>query len=148
MLNLKNPLNLTIVILVLILVVLGLYWLYKTYFGENFNDHAMEKSSDEYTLVLFYAPWCPHCTTYKPEFELLGESLKLGNIKVNILTINMEDQAELNSDFKSRFIQGVGNIEGYPTVALFKNGKKLTEYNGERNKEGLSNFLEKFAHSL
>ena len=34
------------------------------------------------------------------------------------------------------------NISGFPTMILLDNGKKVSDYNGERDKSGLLAFLE------
>ena len=85
------------------------------------------------TLALFYAPWCGHCKSFKPEFEKLKNSYK-GPVK--IVGINCDE------DKKSAEKHG---IQGFPTLRLYKNGlnnvNDFQEYNGQRTAGALNNFL-------
>jgi protein disulfide-isomerase-like protein len=82
------------------------------------------------TVVLFYAPWCPHCKDIMPMWKKLVEKHSSDN-KVEVKKVNCEDkpeQAEQN------------DVQGFPTIIMFKNGKKV-KYEGERTEEGIENFI-------
>ena len=38
-------------------------------------DHSPYMTLDRPSLVIFYAPWCPHCKHYKSTYEEIGERL-------------------------------------------------------------------------
>ena len=42
-------------------------------YKENFDGHEPTGTTAEF--VMFYADWCPHCQTAKPEVEKLKEQL-------------------------------------------------------------------------
>src|SRR5690606_16086706 len=52
--------------------------------GKNFNEIVMDQN--KHVLVMFYAPWCPHCQQLEPEYVKLAEYFKerreLGNILI------------------------------------------------------------------
>jgi len=73
------------------------------------------------SLVMFYAPWCPHCKNIKPEFSKASSSLKAGQI-----------MAALDCSKFSDFCKGKG-VNGYPTLQIFENGAYLKDYSGKRS---------------
>jgi protein disulfide-isomerase-like protein len=84
---------------------------------ENMNHDSM---------VLFYAPWCPHCKTVMGDWAKLKKTAPSG---VKIAKVNCEEKPEMAEKH---------DIKGFPTIILFKNGKKVY-FEGPRN---LENFLE------
>lgn len=76
-------------------------------------------------LVEFYAPWCGHCKSLKPEWEMAATGLK-GIISV----------AGVDADAHGSLAQQYG-IQGFPTIKLFytdaAGSLKTVEYKGGRN---------------
>ncbi|XP_063220307.1 dnaJ homolog subfamily C member 10-like [Bacillus rossius redtenbacheri] len=69
-------------------------------------DTLVLQSKDAW-LVDFYAPWCGHCVTFAPEFEILSQWLK-GRVRAG----------KLDCDKYYQFCHKCG-VVGYPTVKLY-----------------------------
>lgn len=91
--------------------------------SEHFEDFEDTK---EKSMVLFYAPWCGHCKNMMSDWDALQSKAPKG---VKIVKVNCDEHPEVASRH---------NVEGFPTIVLFKGGKKIY-FTGERN---LENFLE------
>ena len=89
-----------------------------------------------YKFHMYYADWCPHCHTAKPEFEKLvadGSTLTIGGKKVLVEAIEGEKNPE----------KVLTKVSGYPTIRLYDaQGALVQEYNGERTEAGFRGFLE------
>ena len=101
--------------------------------SEDINKLQQAKNSTN-VLVWYYADWCGHCQMMKDEWEKLVES------KPNVSLAKVSDTYVRPSD----------NIMGFPTLKLFKGGKKVTgkkndyqviDYYGSRDAESLKEFL-------
>uniref|UniRef100_A0AC34QUX8 Thioredoxin domain-containing protein n=1 Tax=Panagrolaimus sp. JU765 TaxID=591449 RepID=A0AC34QUX8_9BILA len=85
----------------------------------NFEDLIKE----EKTLVMFYAPWCGHCQNAKPEFIAASLLQKEGKYAA----VDCTEQKSICEKYE---------VTSYPTFLIFKNGKKLEQFQGERNAKG------------
>lgn len=94
------------------------------------GDFSPQMKRGDLTFVKFFAPWCGHCKTLAPTWEMLS-SKYAGKLKV--AEIDCTENRTLCSRYK---------IEGYPTLILFKDGKPLQEYNGRRDMKSISSFIE------
>ena len=83
----------------------------------------------EFTFVKYFAPWCGHCRNMAEAWSELAVKM---NRKANIAEVD----CTLNEDICSS-----NGINGYPTLILYKNGKKIDEHSGARDIDSLFNFL-------
>jgi len=101
----------------------------------NLNEDAFDSyASSGLLFVKFYAPWCGHCKSLAPIWEKLGDSFE-DNDEINVAKV---DCTEVKS------LCGKHEVEGFPTLKLFRNGVLLSEYDGERDLEGLIKFVKQY----
>jgi len=92
--------------------------------NDSLNKHVNESNTNNKKLILYHANWCGHCKHFLPVWKQFVEKHP---------EINTED-IECSNDSKC------ANIEGFPTVILFK-GDQQIQYNGERTIDALYNFV-------
>ncbi|GIW62746.1 MAG: thioredoxin [Patescibacteria group bacterium] len=92
---------------------------------ESFKKEVLE--SELPVIVDFFADWCGPCKITAPIFEELAEELQN---KLKFVKVNVDENQDLAQEY---------NIMSIPTFLIFKNGKKVAEFIGARDKNG---FLE------
>ena len=98
----------------------------------NAQDVSEQSLKEAGTMFVdFWAPWCGPCRMVGPVVEQLAEEMagKLSFGKINI---------DENADAAMRY--GVVSI---PTMILFKDGKEIERIVGARNKNYLSQVIER-----
>lgn len=104
-------------------------------YGNDEVDITEISSSKTPTFVMFYAPWCGHCKSAKPEFEKFMKKLETEGSKVKAVMIDCEE----NKDMARKY-----DVQGFPTFKLFPNGMSgsgVKEYNGARSIDGWASFV-------
>ncbi|KAH1065056.1 hypothetical protein J1N35_030043 [Gossypium stocksii] len=99
---------------------------------DDSNFHSAISSFD-YILVDFYAPWCGHCQRLSPQLDEAAPVL--AGLKDPIAV------AKLNAD-KFTTVARKYEIDGYPTLKLFKHGVP-GDYHGPRKAHKLVSHLKK-----
>lgn len=123
------------------------------YFYQNYqNVEHFENPSGTDALVMFYAPWCGHCKTTKPEFDralggiacdyedYISGKCKKHNGKIALIKVNGDDHPHVMKKH---------GVEGFPTIKYVKNiqdnqnlsGSKHIEYSGNRDSSGFESFV-------
>ena len=99
------------------------------------NNDELTKFNDQHSkgvwFVWIYADWCGHCKVVEQPWKDLESNNKHG---VNLAKVNNE------------YVEGVNSnpeVQGYPTFLLYKNGKVVDVYRGERTTEAFNNFLKR-----
>lgn len=97
--------------------------------SENF-ENAIEQGC---TLVKFFAPWCGHCKRMAPTYDELGRKF-VGHDQVKIAKVDCT--VEVNRSLCSE-----QNVNGFPTLYLYKNANQIGEYNGDRSLDDMVSFI-------
>ncbi len=88
-------------------------------------------------IILYYASWCPHCQSMKPEWEKFASKYSsVNNGNVNVADVESEYLEKIGQEHKQ-------NVVGFPTIVSCKNGRKVSDFNGPRT----SDEIDKFANS-
>eukprot|EP01112_Ceratiomyxa_fruticulosa_P001598 TRINITY_DN1177_c0_g1_i1.p1 TRINITY_DN1177_c0_g1~~TRINITY_DN1177_c0_g1_i1.p1 ORF type:complete len:661 (+),score=171.85 TRINITY_DN1177_c0_g1_i1:78-2060(+) len=95
---------------------------------QNFNDFI---SSNSPVLVMFFAPWCGHCKSLKPEYAAAAETVKKDK-RGYLAAVDCTKDGDICGQFE---------VKSYPTVKYFKDGKEYADFGGQRTKEGLVEFM-------
>ncbi|KAM4626318.1 protein disulfide-isomerase A5 [Discoglossus pictus] len=98
--------------------------------GEDFREVLKKK---KHALVMYYAPWCPHCKTSIPDFTTAAETFKEDR---KIAYAAMDCTKEKNQDICKQ-----EGVEGFPTYNYYNYGKFTEKYNGERGESGFVGFM-------
>ena len=80
--------------------------------GKSFKKEVLDSKKD--VLVEFYAPWCGHCKSLEPKWDVLGEKFE----GVDHVVIAKMDYTANELD-----VPGI-DIKGFPTILFFPAGKK------------------------
>ncbi|XP_060630757.2 protein disulfide-isomerase A5 [Anolis sagrei] len=98
--------------------------------GEDFRESLKKK---KHALVMFYAPWCPHCKNSIPHFTTAAELFKEDR---KIAYAAVDCAKEQNHDLCKQ-----EGVDGYPTFNYYNYGKFIEKYNGDRGESGFSTFM-------
>uniref|UniRef100_A0A674NPT6 Protein disulfide-isomerase A5 n=1 Tax=Takifugu rubripes TaxID=31033 RepID=A0A674NPT6_TAKRU len=98
--------------------------------SEDFREALKKK---KHALVMFYAPWCPHCKSSIPHFTTAAELFKEDR---KIIYAAVDCTKGQNHELCKQ-----EGVEGYPTFNHYNYGKFVEKYNGERGEDGFTGFM-------
>jgi len=81
-------------------------------------------------FVMMFAPWCGHCQRLKPDWEKLAKKPGVEGVSVSKVDCTA-----------STTTCGEYNVQGYPTLLYFRNGKKIDQYDGAKTLGGMKAYL-------
>ena len=87
-------------------------------------------------MVLYYADWCGHCNTMKPEWSKVVNKMSNSNKnnKINVAEIESTHIGDLINKPK---------IEGFPSIKMYNSGKEVANFSDQR----VADKIEAFANS-
>ena len=137
-----------IAILFLLLLTFIIYYVYTKYYSTKLlelykpNNEKMplwtKDNTNEVEIMFFFANWCPHCKTAKPEWE--KAKAEYNNNTIDGYKILFVDVDCTNPDAKTTTMMDKYNVEGFPTIVLLKNNEVIT-YDAKVTYDHLSQFL-------
>lgn len=89
-----------------------------------------EIDSHDLILVKFYAPWCGHCKRLAPEYEEAAKRLAGDDPAVPLAKVDCTNESG------GKDICGQHEVQGYPTVKIFRNGQ-ASDYDGGRDADSI-----------
>ena len=94
---------------------------------ENFEEEVIK--SDKLVLVDFYATWCSPCKKLSPVI------LKLYETEIDLKVVKVDGPSQ--NDLRKYY-----NVEAYPTMIFFKDGKEVKRVLGYKKYEVLKEEIE------
>jgi thiol-disulfide isomerase/thioredoxin len=124
----------------LIILLFAIYYLsYKSnrepFEGSEGNEPNLIVASQETVIALFYADWCPHCVSFKPDYKKAMSKLNGKTYKGKNLRFEMVDCDKYKSLSKKY------DVSGFPTVKILNSDGSNAEYSGERTYDGLTGYF-------
>jgi thioredoxin 1 len=86
-------------------------------------------NTDKLVLVDFFADWCQPCKIQAPILEQVAKDL---SGKVKIIKINVDKNMGLAQQYQ---------VQGVPTLALFRNGKLVWRKSGVMQKQQIKQIV-------
>lgn len=86
-------------------------------------------NSEQPVLVDFHATWCGPCKQMAPELQRFARE---NSGKLRVVKIDIDKNRETASEF---------NIQGVPTLILFKQGKPIWRESGAMSASQISQFV-------
>ena len=107
--------------------------------NDSFNkEEILNLLSKKTCLVGVFSKLCIHCQNMKPQWEFLKKKLKKSKCNGLLLEI---DSDQLNYvDYSSL----TNSIKGFPSIMVFKKGKLVKEYNGNRSSNDMFKFFKPY----
>ena len=90
----------------------------------NANSFSAETQKG-LVMVDFWATWCPPCRQMAPVLDEVAKDVKG---KATIAKVDIDENRQLASQY---------NIQGIPTLILFKDGKEIARFVGLQSKDYL-----------
>ena len=106
----------------------------------NFDQLVFPSGPDSKPyIVLFFAPWCPHCKAFKPQFENISREVREAHSDVTFAMVDATTSKMLARRYK---------VLGFPSLIYTIRGEGHT-YHGRRTPVELREFLQRLsaAHS-
>uniref|UniRef100_A0A0C9RNX6 Txndc5_0 protein n=1 Tax=Fopius arisanus TaxID=64838 RepID=A0A0C9RNX6_9HYME len=100
------------------------------YTKENFSTEVIKKNH----FIMFYAPWCGHCQSLAPTWEMLAEMLNEDeDSRVRIAKVDCTTDSSICSE---------QDVTGYPTLKFFKTEDNTgIRFRGTRDLPSLTAFI-------
>jgi thiol-disulfide isomerase/thioredoxin len=101
------------------------------------NALEFDKENKQHLVFAkYFSPGCPACIAMESEWNDMCKDIdKKYNTDLILADINPEGMSELeNTDTYS-------DVDYVPNIVILENGKKISEYNGPKNKDDMINFL-------
>ncbi|XP_067933590.1 thioredoxin domain-containing protein 5-like [Watersipora subatra] len=95
-------------------------------------DNFLEIFKQPNAFVMFYVPWCSHCTVLKPTWEALAKKY---NLETKTVIAKMDCSVHKSTCAEL-------GIKAYPSLVYFNKGTVTSRYEGTRELKDLQTFVD------
>jgi len=133
-----------LIFILLVIFILAGYYAFRTFArpyvdGSGSADVAnYNKQQKELIVYFFYADWCPHCKTAKPEwtnFQKTYNSKTMNDYTIQCIPINCTEETPENSKIIQKY-----SIDSYPTVKMLKDDT-IIDFDSKITEGSLEQFI-------
>jgi hypothetical protein len=102
------------------------------------NKSKVEKllKSNKPAIILFHMNGCGHCVEFHPVWTLVAKELDK-TPDIELAEVEYSSMGLLPENIRT-------SIAGFPTIQVLRQGKAIEEYMGDRTKENLRDFINKY----
>ena len=137
LLTLRNLLISSAAIVSLVVIILVV----KRFTGINQSGGNGDGDGDGAKIVLYFSPTCPHCKSVVEDWKTL-ESNHSNDSKLKVAKVNCNPQNDdQRKEQEAQEEQIDPDVEAFPTIILFVNGKKEIFNESDRSLETIENFI-------
>jgi thiol-disulfide isomerase/thioredoxin len=116
-----------------IAIVIGLLFIYFVFFAKK-DSQVKEHMDSNMKIVNYNTEWCGYSKRFQPIWDQFTQEMKTKHKEIDV--IDMKCDKDENKEKCS-----VPEVEGFPTVVLYKNGTPKP-FNDSRSVESLLKFVE------
>jgi thiol-disulfide isomerase/thioredoxin len=146
----------TMILIIFLAILFGVvgFFIYTNFIANmikdrKFTDVANTTGKKETIIIyFFFADWCPHCKTAKPEWEKFSKNVNgtiVNNKTIQTMEVDCTDMDSSNTSNPDvvNTIQMVKQYEvkGFPTVLAVKDNKKV-DYDAKVSLTTLNKYIE------
>jgi len=145
--TIKNNWFYILIIIIIIAIIISSFVYYYNYSMKlrDQMDENLEETTDysgghskTAELLFFYANWCPHCKTAKPEVDKVKETYDDKTINGYKIIFTYIDCSR--DDSNSEKLMNQYKVDGFPTIKLLKDGR-VYDFDAKPTQDSLNQFL-------
>ena len=107
--------------------------------NNNFDKQIIKKLLEKKVcLIGVFSKLCIHCNIMKPQWEILKKKLKKTNLNGVLLEIDANQLDYIDYSLLKN------SVDGLPSIMVFKRGKKVKEYVGDRTSNDIYKFFKSY----
>jgi len=134
-----------LILFLIIIFTIAAVYAYKIFAGPIIENQSSKNVANvnrrpiEVEVYFFYANWCPHCKTAKPEwnaFKSAYDGKEMNGHIVKLIDVDCTSENSKNTDLIQRF-----KIDSYPTLKLVKSNNNI-DFDSKITNDALTQFLQ------
>jgi len=108
----------------------------------HLKEFEKRVKSGDLTIILVWAPWCPHCHTIMPHFDAATKSPNRSIQAIKVQDNMLEDVNQVLTRSINKQAKPL-NVEGYPSIIVVdKKGNKVTDIEPVRNTKSMTSLMD------
>jgi thiol-disulfide isomerase/thioredoxin len=106
--------------------------------SEVYNTSSTNGNTNQAELIMFYADWCPHCKSAKPEWNNVKSQYNgkvINGYTVTFTEVNCTTETPQTQQLMDQY-----KVEGFPTIKSVK-GNQVIDFDAKPTSQSITQFL-------